>query len=224
MAVYRILIVEDDRNTAMVLKDFFEENDFEVIHVVSGEEAVEMYEKRRPSIVLLDVVLPGISGFEVIEEMQKIDNRIPVIMMTGTEDDMDSQIRGYNLGAINYARKPVLPQVLLAQINKLLNPPEMKKYNLNGYSIIIRNQELRINDVIYTLKDRDIQLLSVLLQKPTEVISRKDLLLTVWKNDDIRLNNHLDSSISRIKKVLTSHPGMRIERVYGVGYGLYLNS
>lgn len=220
MAVYRILIVEDDTNTAMMLKDFFEENNFEVIHVISGEEAVEIYEKKRPSLVLLDVVLPGINGFEVIEEIQKTDNSIPVIMMTGTECDVDSQIRGYNFGAINYTQKPVLPQVLLAQINKLLNPPEMKKYHLNGYSIIIRNQELRINDAVYTLKDRDIQLLSVLLQKPNEIISRKKLLLTVWKDDDISLNNHLDSSISRIKKVVANHPGVKIKRVYGVGYGI----
>lgn len=220
MVSYKILIVEDDVILASVLKDFFEENDFEVIHVISGEEAVEIYEKKRPSIVLLDIVLPGINGFEVIEEMQKTDNSIPVIMMTGTEYDVDSQIRGYNFGAINYTQKPVLPQVLLAQINKLLNSPEMKKYRLNGYSIIIRNPELRINDAVYTLKERDIQLLSVLFRRPNEIISRKDLLLAVWKDDDIRLNNHLDSSISRIKKVLMNHPGVKIKRVYGVGYGI----
>jgi DNA-binding response OmpR family regulator len=109
MACSRILIVEDDAVPASVLKDFFEENDYEVVQVVSGEEAIRAYKRVYFSVVLLDVMLPGISGFEVMKKIQDVNNSIPVIMMIGTEYDADSQMKGYGLGAVNYVQKLVVP-------------------------------------------------------------------------------------------------------------------
>ncbi|MDR1524340.1 MAG: response regulator transcription factor [Tannerella sp.] len=220
MVSRKILIVEDDVVPALALKDFLEEDGYAVIHVVSGEEALEAYGKERPSLILLDVMLPGISGFEVIAKIRESDHILPVIMITGTEYDADSQVKGYGLGAVNYVWKPVIPQVLLAQINRLLHPPEMKRYNLNGYHITLHNQELGINDEIHTLRHWDIAVLSVLLQRQNEIITRKELLLSVWKDDAARLNNHLDSSISRIRTFLSHYPGIKIRKVYGGGYGI----
>ena len=218
MVFHKILIVEDDTSLALPLKDFFEDNDFEVIHTVSGEEAVDVYGIDRPSVVLLDVKLPGIDGFEVLEKIQKIDNSIPVIMMTGTEYNEKSQERGYNLRAISYTQKPVFPKAILSQINNLLNPPETKRYIMGSHSITIQNNELCINGDIYTLNEKDIHVLSILLQKQKEVVSRENLLLSVWIDDNVRLHNHLDSSISRIKKVLTKYPGIEIKNIYSEGY------
>jgi DNA-binding response OmpR family regulator len=220
MVCYKILIVEDNAVLASALKDFFEENDYEVIHVISGEEAVRAYKRTHFSIVLLDVMLPGISGFEVMKEIRDVNNSIPVIMMTGTEYEEDSQVKGYGLGAVNYVQKPVNPHVLLAQIKGFLNPPEMEKYNPGDYNITICNQEVRINDTTYTFHDRDARVLSVLLRKQNEIVSRKDLLRSVWKSNHPNLNNHLDSSISRIRKALEIYPGIKIKRVYGKGYGI----
>ena len=218
MVLYTILIVEDDPVLASVLECFFKENDFEVIHVVSGEEAIKVYEKKRPSLVLLDVILPGINGFEVMKKMLQIDNNIPVIIMTGTEISANSQIKGYNLGVVNYIQKPVFPQVLLAQIKNLLNPPEIRRFILNGNRITIKNEELQINDSNYTLKEKDINVLSVLLQKQHEMVSRKDIMLSVWGRSKANLNNHLDLSIHRLKKILSNHPEIKIENKYALGY------
>jgi len=218
MVLYKILIVEDDAGLALPLKDFFEDNDFEVLHVISGEEAVEVYGSVRPSIVLLDIILPGISGFEVMEKIREMDNSIPIIMMTGTESDADSQMKGYGLGAVNYIQKPVIPRVLLAQIKSLLNPPDVKRYILGDYNITIRNRELSINNSVCTLKEKDIHVLSTLLRRQNEKVSRRELLLSVWKEEDSRLENLLDSSISRIKRVLKKYPNISIKSVYGEGY------
>ena len=220
MVFHKILMVEDDKSLALPLKDFFEDNGFKVIHVVSGEEAVEVYGRERPSVVLLDVKLPGIDGFEVFEKIREMDNSIPVIMMTGTEYDEDSQKRGYDLRAVNYMPKPVFPHALLAQINSLLNPPETKKFLLGSYRIVIQNNELSINGEIFNLKDKDIQVLSILLQRQNEEVSRQDLLSTVWGDNDVSLNNVLDSSISRIKKALNKYPDIELKTVYGKGYTL----
>jgi Response regulators consisting of a CheY-like receiver domain and a winged-helix DNA-binding domain len=218
MVFHKILIVEDDTSLALPLKDFFEDNDFEVIHTVSGEEAVEVYGTERPSVVLLDIKLPGIDGFEVLEKIQKIDNSIPVIMMTGTEYDEDNQERGYNLRAVSYMQKPVFPKALLSYINNLLDPPETKRCILGRYSIVIQNNELCVNNETYTLKEKDIHVLSILLLKQKEVVSRENLLLSVWKSNDVILNNHLDSSISRIRHILKKYPGIEIKNIYGKGY------
>ena len=218
MVFYKILIVEDDTSLALPLKDFFEDHDFEVIHTVSGEEAVEAYGRERPSVVLLDVILPGIDGFEVLEKIQKIDNSIPVIMMTGTEYDEDNQERGYNLRAVSYMPKPVFPKAILSQIKNLLNPLETKRYIMGSHSITIQNNELCINGDIYTLNEKDIHVLSILLQKQKEVVSRENLLLSVWIDDNVRLHNHLDSSISRIRHILKKYSEVEIKSVYGIGY------
>ena len=154
MEIHKILIVEDNLILGSTLKDYFEDNYFDVIHVASGKEALYIYKNEKPSIVLLDVKLPDISGFEVIEEIHKTDTLTPVIMMTGTEYDVDSQVNGYHNGATNYLRKSVIPQVILAQINTLLNPPNTKLFNLGGYTITNQNREVKINDDLYTLSKK----------------------------------------------------------------------
>ena len=225
MGFRKILIVEDDTNLAFPLKVFLEDNGFKVVHVISGEEAVEEYRKDCPSVVLLDVKLPGIDGFEVFAEIRKIDNSIPVIMMTDTEYNEDSQERGYNMGAICYMPKPVFPKAILARINSLLNPQETKIFSLGGCNIAIQDRALSINDdIINTLADKDLQVLLILLEEKNEIVPRKDLLLSVWKSDDISNNNNLDKSISKIKKVLKKYPGIEIKNIYSSGYVLSTKS
>jgi Response regulators consisting of a CheY-like receiver domain and a winged-helix DNA-binding domain len=218
MKEYGILIVEDDLSFARALKDFFEENDFEVTHVVSGEEAIDVYEKNPPSTVLLDVILPGINGFEVMERIMQIDNSIPVIIMTGTENSEDCQMKGFDMRVINYLQKPFSLKVLLAQIKNRLKPVETKIYNLNGTAIIIQLRELKINDSIYKLREKDIHVLTILLDKKTIVVTREKLLQSVWKSDVSEFNRHLDASIHRLKAKLINHPEIKIESIYGVGY------
>ena len=220
MYAYKILIVEDDKNLALGLVDFFERNDFEVTHVSTGEEAVEIYEKINPSVVLLDVNLPGINGFEVIENIRKIDNSTPILMMTGEKYDTDSRIKGFDMGAVNYVQKPVVPLVLLAQINNLLNPHIIQKYIINGYRITIQSTEIKINNSFYCLRDSDIRVFSALLQNQNIMVSRNELLLSAWKRNDVSLNSHLDALIYRLRKIISNHPGIKIENEYSEGYRL----
>ena len=115
-------------------------------------------------------------------------------------------------------QKPVFPKALLSYINNLLDPPETKRHILGRYSIVIQNNELCVNNETYTLKETDIHVLSILLLKQKEVVSRENLLLSVWKSNDVILNNHLDSSISRIRHILKKYPEVEIKSVYGIGY------
>jgi len=115
-------------------------------------------------------------------------------------------------------QKPVFPKALLSYINNLLDSPETKRCILGRYSIVIQNNELCVNNETYTLNEKDIHVLSILLQKQKEVVSRENLLLSVWKDDNVRLHNHLDSSISRIRHILKKYSEVEIKSVYGIGY------
>ena len=120
----RVLLVEDDLGLATALKDFFEDNGFYVIHTDDGGKAIGLFQKELPDIVVLDIILPNKTGFDIIEEIREVNIDVPVLLMTGTEVEDEKQIKGYELGAINYMKKPVIPQILLAQIRNLLSIPK----------------------------------------------------------------------------------------------------
>lgn len=221
---YKILLVEDDLVLATVLKDFFEENQLTVLHAADGETALVLYEKEHPHLILLDVILPGMNGFEVISEIRKKDFYIPIVLMTGTELEPESEIKGYQLGAINYLRKPVLPMVVLALVKRLLNKSHgVEHYTIGDYHLTLQNQFVKINETSFQLRERDFQVLSLLLKYQNTIVARQYLLQVVWQDDAYDKNNGLDSAISRIRKAFRPFPEISIKGIYGEGYMLQTN-
>ena len=218
METHKIIIIEDDYESGSILKKYFEENYFEVIHVVSGEEGVNVHKKEKPSIVLLDVKLPGISGFEVLKTIRERDILTPVIMITGSEFDIDSQVKGYDNGVTIYLQKPVAPQVLLAQIKSLLKPLETISFTLDTYTITIQNREVIINNETHTLRKSEIDVLTLLLRKMNFLVSRDEMKLLTGIADNKRSDNILDSTILAIRRILKNYPGIVIENIYRDGY------
>ena len=217
--IYTILLVEDDLVLATVLKDFFEEHQLTVWHAADGEEALALYKDKHPHLILLDVVLPKKNGFEVVVEIRKSDFYIPIILMTGTEVGVESEIKGYRLGAINYLKKPVLPMVVLALIERLLNLSGAEEhYMVGNCRIAVQNQWVKINDTLCQLREKDIRVLTLLLKHQGTVVSRSYLLQSVWFDDAYDNNNKLDSSISRIRKTFAAFPEVSVKGVYGEGY------
>lgn len=218
----KILLIEDDYSLSDVLRDFFEDNDIHVTHVDDGALAIPAFQQEKPGLVILDIVLPNKSGFEIIESIRNLDNDTPVILMTGTEFDVESEVKGYTLGAINYMKKPVLPQVLLAQALNLLSvPKDLKRFVIGGLTISIANQELYMNNqTTIKLHEKEEKLLLLLLQNVGVATSRETILVTVWGHHDGRLNNSLDRTILSLRKKMSSYPQINIETIYGVGYKL----
>lgn len=219
----RILIVEDDDVLGETLKDFFEANELSVAWAQDGNTGLKLFKSFNPQLILLDVILPGKDGFEVLTEIRKTNTTIPIILMTGTQFDAPDQIKGYNLGAVSYLRKPVLPQVVLAQINQLLSRSSARRFKLGNLEITIDNQLLTINDTQVILRDKESKLLLLLLNNQLKVISREDILQSLWSDNSYQLNNILDSTISHLKKSLIDFPTIKIASVYGSGYKLIVN-
>lgn len=216
----KILLIEDDIQLGSTLKDFFECNGLTVWWAIDGETGLKLYNQHHPKLILLDVVLPGMDGFEFIEEIHKTDTQTPVILMTGSELETKHQIKGYQLGAVNYLKKPVIPQVVLAQINNLIAPASIKRYKVADIHIIIDNQSLTIDNVALQLREKEAQLLILLLDRQNTVVSRDEVLLSVWGDNSHYLNNALDSSVSHLRKALAAFPEINIESIYGCGYKL----
>ncbi|MDD4921197.1 MAG: response regulator transcription factor [Bacteroidales bacterium] len=219
MAQYKLLLVEDDLSLAMPLKDFFEDNGFTVFFAEDGEVAMKIYKQRFPDILILDVDLPKKNGFEVIEEIRALDYLTPIIMMTGSYIDAQSEIRGYELGAINYIKKPAIPQVVLAQVNYRLNPPvNALQIKIGDRVFSLRNQELTIENKVIQFRERDAKVLSALFEHKGEVVSRKLLLTKVWGSDRAANEKMLDGIIFRIKEALMPFPEIVLKSSYGKGY------
>lgn len=217
----KILIIEDDKELALTLKYFFEENALRVWHAASGEEGLTLYYKEKPDLIILDVMLPHKSGFDVIAEIRDKDINLPIIMVTGTEFDENSQMKGYKHHANNYIKKPILPQVLLAQIKSILAVPrDLAQYRIGEITIRLHAQYIEVNDESHPLRDKDIQVLGLLLQRKSQVVERTFILKQIWRDDHPNNNNLLDAAVSRIRKLLKEYPSIQIDTVYGGGYRL----
>lgn len=217
----KILLIEDDLGLAIPLTDFFEDNGLDVLHTATGEEGLSLYMEKAPDLIVLDIILPAKSGFEVIAEIRDKDLQTPVILMTGTEFSPESEIKGYALGAINYMRKPVLPQAMLSLIRHILSlSGDIRQYDLAGCRIRIQAQRVEIGTEKHLVREKDALLLSFLLERKNQTVTRTALLKQIWQDDHPDKNNLLDGTVLRVRGLFKGHPHIRIKTIYGHGYML----
>lgn len=214
-----ILLAEDDCGLAFALMDFFEANGLIVIPVADGGEVVAQYRKVKSDLLLLDVQLPHKSGLEIMEEIRTDDRLTPIIIMTGSEFSEEKQVKGYELGAVNYLQKPILPQAVLAQIKNILSMPMgMKCYRIGKLEIVKQNQQLVINGRETLLLDKEARVLEFLLDHYGETIDRGHLMQVAWGDNRYELNNTLNGIVYHLRYLLSSYPLLKIRTVYGEGY------
>jgi len=217
----KILIIEDDKALALTLKDFLEENAMQVWHASSGEEGLSLYHKEKPDLIVLDVMLPQKSGFDVIAEIRDKDFSLPIIMMTGSEFDVNSQTKGFHFDVKHYLKKPVVPQVLLAQIQSILFiPDDLVHYKIAGMAVHLHVQYIKFDGTPHQLREKDFEVLTLLFQHQNHVVPRSVILKQIWKDDCARNNGSLDASMSRIRRIVKEYPSIRIKTIYATGYML----
>ncbi len=217
----KILLIEDDLGLAIPLKDFFEENGLKVNHSTNGEEGLELYKLEQPNLIILDIILPSINGFDVLYQIRNTNLTIPIILITGTEFSSEKQIRGYQLGAINFMQKPILPQAVLSLIKNILSfPMNIKNFNLNGHKVVVQDQVVQIDDEKYNVREKDAILLVCLLERKNQLVHRSNLLKQIWQDDHPEKNNLLDGAILRIRRLFKNCHSVTIKTIYGYGYML----
>ena len=225
----KVLIIDDDEKLRKLLKEYLEGNGFKVLTLADGFDVKKTLQKESPEMVILDIMLPGKDGLEVLKEI-RLDDTIPVIMLTAKGDQTD-RIVGLELGADDYLPKPFNPRELLARMRAVLRrvvPEDGDKVrkkedtllkvggvtlNKAKQTVLIKNKELELSSTEY-------KILEVLMRHPNVVFSRDQLMNLARGRDFMAFDRSIDVHISKLRAKLEPDPRspMRIKTVWGAGY------
>ncbi|MCH5202134.1 MAG: response regulator transcription factor [Oscillospiraceae bacterium] len=230
MSKGKILVVDDDLNICELLRLYIEREDFDVIIANDGVEAVEIFKKEQPDLILLDIMLPNMDGWQVCKEIRKTSNR-PVIMLTAKGELFD-KILGLELGADDYIVKPFEAKEVIARIHAVLrrtsapNPQEVsKEINWDKLAINLTNYELRVNGNLIDTPPKEMELLYYLASNPNKVFTRDQLLDKVWGFDYYGDSRTVDVHVKRLREKINGVSDQwSLKTVWGIGYKFDLKS
>lgn len=231
MKPVRILVAEDDPKILTGLIDTLESEGYQATPARDGDEALALFKKRKFDLVLLDIMMPGKSGYDVCQEIRSRDQYAPVIMLTAKGEEMDKVV-GLRLGADDYVTKPFGVSELLARIAAVLRrcrqeaeqlgkePEVPDHFSIGAAEIDARQYRVRLGKRTSDLSSRELQLLQVFYRRPNEVLSRDTLLNKVWGIDYFGTTRTLDQHIAQLRKKVERDPARPrvITTVHGVGY------
>jgi DNA-binding response OmpR family regulator len=217
-----ILVVDDERNIVELVRLYLEKDGFNVVAANDGEQALVQYERNDPDLVVLDVMLPRMDGFEVCRELRRRGD-VPILMLTARSEDIDA-IVGLELGADDYVTKPFNPRALVARVKAILRRTDVtakggRPIQVGDLRIDPRRREASIGDRRLDLRAREFDLLAALARDPGAVLSRDALLQDVWGTDFPGETRTVDVHIAEVRKKL-GDDGPQVETIRGIGYRL----
>jgi len=226
----KILIVEDDPHILLGLEEVLKSDGFEVAVCSRGDQAVDAVTKHRPSLIVLDVMLPGKSGYDICKELRARKVATPILMLTAKGQEIDKVV-GLDLGADDYVTKPFGVRELLARIHALLRRSEPgtaaraggdAPFQIGSATIDPKTFQLKRGKAVEELTAKELKLLQLFHAHPGEVLSRDRLLNEVWGYNYYGTTRTLDQVIVQLRKKLGDNGGepKHLLTVHGVGYKL----
>lgn len=224
MALDKVLIVDDDKNICDLLRLYLEKEGYSVILSHDGEEAVVKFNALKPDIVLLDVMLPGLDGWQVCRAIRKKSN-IPILMITAKSDTFD-KVLGLELGADDYIVKPFDSKEVIARIKAVVrrtgqSPAEMevREVRYDKLSVNMTRYELKVDGKVVDAPPKELELLFYLASNPNRVYTRDQLLDEVWGFEYYGDSRTIDVHIKRLREKLEGvSDKWELKTVWGVGY------
>lgn len=219
----KVLIVEDEKNIRSFLKINLQRNNFSILEAENGEAALDIITNTDIDIVLLDVMLPGIDGFEVCRKIRKKKKDIGIIMLTAKGQDMD-KIMGLEYGADDYIVKPFNPMELMLRIKAILrrinNYNDEKEIQVGKFKIDTYSKIIMKENKILDLTPKEYLLMKLFLENPMKAFERDVLLDLIWGEDYFGDSKIIDVNIRRLRAKIEDNPSEPnyIETVWGVGY------
>ena len=222
----KILIVDDDVNIAELISLYLLKECFDTMIVNDGEEALSVFPTYQPNLVLLDLMLPGIDGYQVCRELRK-DSSVPIIMLSAKGEIFD-KVLGLELGADDYMIKPFDSKELVARVKAVLRryqpaiqEPEIPKGNYVEYPDLIIN--LTNYSVLYKgnsveMPPKELELLYFLASSPNQVFTREQLLDHIWGYEYVGDTRTVDVHIKRLREKIKDHDNWSLSTVWGIGY------
>ena len=223
MATEKILIVDDDTNICELLRLYLEKEGYSTAIVNDGQSAVAAFQSEQPSITLLDIMLPGLDGWQVCREIRKTSNK-PIIMITAKGETFD-KVLGLELGADDYIVKPFEAKEVVARIKAVLRRTSsttaetVKEVNFDKLSINLTNYELKVNGEQVDTPPKEMELIFHLASNPNRVFTRDQLLDEVWGFDYYGDSRTVDVHVKRLREKLEGvSDKWELKTVWGVGY------
>jgi DNA-binding response OmpR family regulator len=221
----KILVVEDEKEMARGLKDILEFDGYEVIVAGTGKEGIQVATRKEPDCVILDLMLPDISGYEVCEQIrQKL--QIPILMLTAKSQDHD-KIRGFKVGADDYLTKPFSVGELSARVMALLrrhgrHAQEIDTVRVGANAVDVKHFIIRRGKNEYPMSHYEAELFKLLYAHANQPVTRDEILDKVWGTDNFPTNRTVDNFIVKLRKKLEDdyRNPRHILTIYGVGYKL----
>ena len=224
----KLLLVEDEIALGEIIKESLETRDFEVTYCQNGVTGWEQFNQEKPDVCILDVMMPLKDGFTLAEEIRKVDEFTPIIFLTA-KSQINDVVKGFEIGANDYLKKPFKMEELIVRIKALLR--DKKRYaqqvladqdiwHLGQYTFNYPKQLLIKNNKEQKLTHREAAILYKLCQYQNQVMERKPVLLELWGDDSIFNARSMDVFITKLRKHLRQDPKIEIVNVRGVGYKL----
>lgn len=223
----RILMVEDEHVLGQIVAESLKARGFDVLLVAEGTKVFSAFTNYKPHIILLDVMLPGLDGFSIIDEIRKTDQQIPVIFLTAKSQTEDV-VKGFEKGANDYVRKPYSIEELIVRINALLKRNKVSKdasdyeWHIGTYRFNFVKQELVHEKEKLFLTSREAELLKVLYENKNMLTDKKTTLIELWGDDSVFNGRSMDVFITKLRKYFRHDSNISILNVRGAGYKLVI--
>ena len=223
----KILIVDDDENIAELISLYLTKECYDTKMVHDGEEALYAFDSYQPNLVLLDLMLPGIDGYQVCREIRTKSNT-PIIMLSAKGEVFD-KVLGLELGADDYIIKPFDSKEMVARVKAVLRryqplkeestpTPKMKIVSYPGITINLTNYAVTVDGINVDMPPKELELLYFLASSPNQVFTREQLLDQIWGYEYIGDTRTVDVHIKRLREKIKDHSTWKLSTVWGIGY------
>lgn len=222
----KILLIEDDESFGYVLSAYLQMHDYQVDWFKNGEEGLKFLDDHTVDLCVLDIMLPNMNGYDIAEEVKKMDSSLPFIFLSAKTLKVD-KLRGFKIGADDYIVKPVDEELLLAKVKAIMlrissnvasgNPIR----NIGQYEFSPLTQTLEFDGERIKLTTKESALLEMLFQYKDSLLDRKKALKEIWGSTDEFSRKSMDVFISKLRKYLSKDARIRIENIHGKGFILH---
>jgi DNA-binding response OmpR family regulator len=220
----KVLLVEDEQTLAMIIKDTLTDQGFEVVWAADGLEGLKSYFAQKPDVLIADIMMPKMDGFELVEKIRQSDKYLPILFLTARSAIKDV-VAGFELGANDYLKKPFNMQELIVRIKALVNrafveSKESDRFEIGDYIFDSMNQKLLYSGLEQQLSHRESEILKRLCINRNNVVDTKNILLDLWGDDSFFNSRSLHVFITKLRAKLSKDDRIRIINVRGIGYKL----
>ena len=223
----KILLVEDDSTLSFIVQDALSREGFDVVCASNGEFGLKLFKEAEPDIIVADVMMPKMDGFEMVRLIRLTAPAVPVLFLTA-RTALEDVVKGFELGANDYIRKPFQILELVVRIKALLKRnsqgiTEDTNLFIADCSLDFASQRLVIREETIELTHTEAVIVDELFHHPNEVVEAKTLMYRIWQNDDYNNLNRLHGFIYKLRKYLSKSTSLTLLNIRGIGYKLALN-